>query len=440
MFQDLPPAYTAPEALQTLGAKGGPMDGGANANRTDTVPVGHVFFGQFIDHDITLDLFSKFDAVNDPSAIVNSRSPTLDLDCVFGSGHEGSAYMYYDQAGPFKGIKLLTGEDQDAGSVETRNDLLRSVHDRAVIGDFRNDENRIVSQLQLGMIKFYNHLVDILHADGIHDAELREKAQRLTRWHYQWCVVNDFLRAMCGNAVVDRILSGGRKYYCGGHPFIPVEFSVAAYRFGHSMAPQKIQIQKSKPSLPLFGGALGAGFSPVPSANAIVDWHEVFETAEGRNVQMAEKLDTKMATILLDLPFVEAGNESSLATRNLLRGNSFLLPAGETIAAHIGRPQAEIDTVLDATDTASGGAITKGVPLWFYILAEAEKIGRETHDGHFDKGEGLGPVGAIIVAETIIGLLELDSSSFLGANRNWVPEPGFNTIGKILSTVNSADV
>lgn len=441
MFGDLPPAYTNPQALAALGKAKGPMDGGKKANRTNTVPVGHVFFGQFIDHDITLDVFSKLDAVNTPNAIGNSRSPTLDLDCVFGAGHEPARFMYHGD-GPFKDVKLLTGIDQDAGSVETRNDLMRGVNKRAIIGDFRNDENRIVSQLQLGMINFYNRFCDIIHSEEptLSEGDLRVKAERLTRWHYQWAVVNDFLRAMCGGAVVDHILGAGRKYYCGGVPYIPVEFSVAAYRFGHSMAPQKIQIQKGKSALELFGAGLGRGFTPVPSQDAIVDWHEVFNTDAGRSVQMAEQLDTKMASDLLDLPFIPAGDEASLATRNLLRGNSFLLPGGDIIAAHMDRPQSEIEKVVGVATEASKGAITKGVPLWYYILAEAEKVGRETEKDHFEPGEGLGPVGARIVAETIIGLLEYDESSFLGANRNWSPRPEFDTIGKILASVNSSDL
>ena len=60
-------------------------------------------------------------------------------------------------------------------------------------------------------------------------------------------------------------------------------------------------------------------------------------------------------------------------------------------------------------------------PLWLYLLAEAEVIGRETSAQSFDPGEGLGPVGATIVAETLIGLIELDEASWLGENRNWTP-------------------
>jgi hypothetical protein len=88
----------------------------------------------------------------------------------------------------------------------------------------------------------------------------------------------------------------------------------------------------------------------------------------------------------------------------------------------------------------SGGEIMQGAPLRLHLLAEAEVIGRGTTPGHFDKAEGLGPVGARMVAEVIIGLLELDDHSFLGSNRNWRPENGKETIGEIVASVNSPDL
>ena len=81
----------------------------------------------------------------------------------------------------------------------------------------------------------------------------------------------------------------------------------------------------------------------------------------------------------------------------------------------------------------SANRITEGAPLWLYILAEAEEIGRETGHGKFDLSEGLGPVGARIVAEVIVGLLELDPASYLGGNRNWVPNASYDGAGKIMA-------
>lgn len=435
MFPDLAAGYVPADILAEIGRPKGPMDGGPRARRARTVPVGHVFFGQFVDHDITLDLVSSFDQVA-PDGLPNARTPTLDLDCIYGAGPDDAPFMYV-KSGTFEDAKLLTGADQDAADPAVANDLLRSVNGRAIIGDHRNDENRIVSQLQASMIRFHNKVCDDLHAA---DSELEGKAlfdaaRREVTWHYQWGVVNDFLVSMCGDAVVWDILSSGRKFFCPVVPMIPVEFSVAAYRFGHSMAPMKIQIQATQKAVELFGPELGNGFSAVPSQDALVDWRQLMFVPQRKGVQPAEKLDTKMAGELLDLPFIGAG-ETSLATRNLMRGNTFLLPGGDKIAQEMGRDPHEIGEVMDRVGELSKGRIREGAPLWLYVLAEGEVIGRESHHGKFDKGEGLGPVGARIVAEVLIGLLEEDPRSYLGANRNWVAKEDYNTIGKMLVAAN----
>ena len=403
--------------------------------------MGHVFFGQFIDHDITLDVTTSLNEVANPEEVPNTRTPSLDLDCIYGAGPEANPYLYH-ASGDFQGVKLLTGADGTAITQDpalSADDLTRSAGGTAIIGDPRNDENRIISQLQLQMIRFHNRIANDLHSPLLTERALFEHARELTTWHYQWVVVHDFLKTMCGGAVVSDILGNGRLFYCPDnlYPYIPVEFSVAAYRFGHSMVPQKIQVQKGESALELFGSVLGLGFEPLGSAKGIVDWHELTNTSENRQVQMAEKLDTKLATDLLELPFIPPSDIQSLATRNLLRGQTFMLPSGENVARAIKRDEAEIEAVRDEAQNIAGAAVdlSSGTPLWFYLLVEAEKIGRETTAGFFEAGEGLGPVGARIVAETLIGLIELDDRSFLSVNRNWEPANGvgIQDLGEMLT-------
>lgn len=430
-------AYVSPHVLRQIGRSGGPMDAGSASDRTQTVPVGMVIFGQFIDHDITLDTTSSFSSVNVPSEVPNVRTPTLDLDAIYGAGPEAQPYLYSHEP-PFNDAKLITGADAPGADDRQRNDLARGVNGAAMIGDPRNDENRIISQMQLAFLKFHNSVCEQIHADeGLEGEELYAAARQTVTWHYQWTVVNDFLVAMCGEPVVENVLTRGRQYYRCDTPYIPIEFAVAAYRFGHSMVPMTIQVQTGDTAFEFFGDILGRGFSPLGDTRAIVDWHELFLTPEERVVQRAEKLNTLLAGDLLQLPFVPASGENSLATRNLLRGNSFLLPGGDTIARHMERPEDEVALVMSRIGDLSEGAINSGAPLWLYVLAEAEVIGRARAGGQYDAGEGLGPVGARIVAEVLIGLLERDPESYLGANRNWVPTPAYDSIGKILASTNS---
>lgn len=433
MFRDLPPLYTDPTALAKLGAKNGPMDGKTTPFFTNETPLGMIFFGQFIDHDITFDTTSSFTDINDPGAVENVRTARLDLDNVFGGGPDDEPFMY---EGEPTDLRLLTGKTNNnpGQSANLEKDDLARIgpgNGRAIIGDPRNDENRIISQLQLAFIRFYNAVyADVRAANpSLAAAEVYKQARRTVTWHYQWIVVNEFLPLLCGKPVVNGILGGGRKFYRPhAGAFIPVEFSVAAYRFGHSMIAQTMKLRAGGVAHSLFSPQIGQGFSRITNANQVVEWDQFFNISGTH--QKAEKLDTKLATDLLDLPFVGSPNPSdkSLATRNLRRGQSFLLPSGESVGAKMERPAAEISAVknlINNITSTNGIDLTTGSPLWFYILAEGQEIGR-VDSGGTTPGEGLGPVGATIVAEVLIGLLELDGDSYLGSNRDWSPTLGTN--------------
>jgi len=58
--------------------------------------------------------------------------------------------------------------------------------------------------------------------------------------HYQWMIRHDYLPRICDDAVVDDVFTNGRKLVEADAgptdiPTMPVEFSVAAFRLGHSM-------------------------------------------------------------------------------------------------------------------------------------------------------------------------------------------------------------
>lgn len=442
LFAELPPLYVDPLVLHEIGKVDGKMEDKGTPNLTSKVPAGLIFFGQFIDHDITLDDSSSLTATNDPVGTENVRTPSLDLDCVYGDGPGAHPYLY-DGAS-----KLLTGSDyadtNDPSDLRNH-DLPRTPKGTAVIGDPRNDENRIISQLQLGFLRFHNRVVDQIAAkpNAPVGNELFKEARRVATWHYQWIVVNDFLRTLCGNWIVDDILANGRKVYRpermgANEAFIPIEFATAAYRFGHTMIPQKFSVKPGGPQHDVFGPTLGIGFKPVTSTDEVVDWAVLLDSGNGP-YERAGEVDTKLARVLLDLPFMPPtvpAFERSLAVRNLLRAQSFMIPSGEQIAvAMITAGATEITEQMISTVREAGDklGLSNATPLWLYILAEGKAIGRMEAgvqgQKKFTKGEGLGPVGARLVAEVIIGLLELDGRSFLGSNRNWSPADDADRIG-----------
>lgn len=370
LFPDLPRLISDPRDLEATGRIGGPMDENQHGPMgATTTPLGYVFLGQFIDHDITLDVTSSFDKQNDPQATRNFRTPTLDLDNIYGAGPDASRHLYY-HAPPnptpaqaaIDGKHLLTLDDD---FVRALSESPTNPNRAALVGDFRNDENRIVSQLQLTMHYFHNAVVDKLIADGTAPDEVFEEAQRVTRWHYQWIVVWDFLVSMVGRELVEYILCNGRKIFsCTKHPFIPIEFAVAAYRFGHSMVTMTLNYNKNHKGVELFGPELGNGFM-ANSAGPIL-WKNFF----GASAQKAGAVDIRLAKDLLDLPFIESGPRSSLATRNLLRGQSFGLPSGQSVHAAISEACGQILPVPDLSGLGLPEHLVDCTPLWLYILGE----------------------------------------------------------------------
>lgn len=145
------------------------------------IPALYTYFGQFIDHDLTFDPGGSFQKQKDPDALTDFRTPAFDLDNVYGRGPGDQPYMYEAD-----GKSFALGDPLSLGDAGAR-DLLRSPAGRALIGDPRNDENAIVSQLQGLMQRFHNRLVKE------HPKLAFENIQQLLRFHYQYVVINDFL-------------------------------------------------------------------------------------------------------------------------------------------------------------------------------------------------------------------------------------------------------
>lgn len=419
MFRKLPVFEPDADFLRQL------ADGMRDENPRDPagdnpdVPAGYTYLGQFIDHDITFDPTSSLERANDPEALVNFRTPRFDLDSLYASGPADDPFMY-DQNSP-GGLKLLHGKvHEDDGTFTDEDDLLRNSQDRAIIGDPRNDENVFIGQLQLAFVKFHNRVVDDVAATGLSGDELMKEAQRLVRWHYQWAVVHDFLRRVIGQDLLGRLLSDGpdgeevhlRFYRPRRRAFMPLEFSVAAFRFGHTQVRARYRINNTVPVLPVFvpdpmpdRRADFRGFRGLPPQWTI-SWTNFFPLDDEGPVA-SRKIDTRLVEPLFTLPGEDPADvdRRSLARRNLVRGLRLQLPAGQQVARAVG-----VEPLSSAELGFDGPA-----PLWFYVLREAEVRA---------DGLRLGPVGGRIVGETLLGLLKHDPLSYLSVEPAWKPTLG----------------
>jgi Animal haem peroxidase len=451
------------------------------------VPAAYTYFGQFIDHDLTFDTRSTLETITPglSSFPDDERTPRLDLDCLYGLGPSSAAFMY-DEDG-----RLATNPDKPF-------DLPRSAirfkpddpaSHRAIIGDPRNDENSIVCQLQLAFIQFHNAMIAHFKQQGLTGDMLFRTAQREVRFTYQKIVVTDFLKRVVQKAVYDSFVQdhatrgdGAYKLYTKGQirDALPLEFTGASYRFGHSGVRNAYRLNQNFQRL-IFNGSDDAtdslvGFGDLPETHKI-DW-SLFVTdrlapgEKGNNpsqvggqdvppnphrLQYAYKLDTTLVNPLLALPPRIGGPGplfNSLAARNLKRGYNFSLPSGQDIAEVLGvtkHPPLKFgDRLLAFKDMADmppadAAALEASTPLWLYTLAEGQACiakpdgtfdtkvdnGVTVIDKDSDTGTQLGPVGGRIILEVFFGILDEDADSYFNANPGaWtsVVKPGSDTI------------
>jgi hypothetical protein len=454
-----PKGKKLPEALLRKVAKAmTSADTGGNG----TIPAGYTYLGQFVDHDLTFDdtTVALGESIG-PGALEQGRSPSLDLDSLYGAGpaDPGSAEFYKDDR------HLRTGKTVKVGSGKLKAhpeyDLARQGDGspgnkrRALIPDFRNDENLAVAQTHLAFIRFHNRVVDGLPNDVPVNQRFR-RARRLVTLHYQWLLRTDYLPKICGDKIVNDVFTNGRKVFEVGAdplslPTMPVEFSVAAFRMGHSMIRDAYDWNAvfDKGGGFLFflfdfsgtSGGLGGGPMALPS-NWIADWRRLYRFAKiGRDdlkpppgeFNLARRIDTFLAPELHNLPSGAFGGKrdgfgqmaEDLAFRNLMRARMLTLASGQDMAKLLRQKGVPVTTltkrqILGPGDGVSLGALTDAekdrfaadTPLWFYVLREAE----------LNNGRLTG-VGGRIVAETFHRAMEGSRNSIV-RNPEWRPTLG----------------
>jgi hypothetical protein len=436
MFPGLPsfaePSEALRKALLDIGRPGGMLDARDNlaagpvalivdpalsANNPNNAAhtAGTTFMGQFMDHDMTFDLSSTLGVPAEPEEAPNSRTPAFDLDSVYGGGPARSPQLY-DRRG-------LRFRLESGGLFE---DLPRTASGKAIIPDPRNDENLMIAGLHAAFLLFHNHVVEHLakHRGAAEANDLFRTARRLATWHYHWMIVHEFLPLFIGQELVDEILYRGCKYYRPrAAAFIPVEFQGAAYRFGHSLVRPSYRANlagdKGAPFFGMIFDPAGEGAAdPVDlrggarAPRRFIGWQTFFDFGDG-NVKPNKLIDAKISTPLFHLPLgaIATGDApTSLPQRNLLRQVTWSLPCGQAIAREM---RADLLSPGDLHELSRYGlGLETSTPLWYYILKEAEVM---------SAGHTLGPVGARIVGEVIVGLLEHDRHSYVSASPLWRP-------------------
>ena len=401
---------------------------------------GYVYLGQFIAHDVSRDLQSLAEASPRTEKAPNHRTPRLDLELLYGLSPDEAPSIYEGNG------RLKIGMTEPAaGLPATPADLPRDAQGNAVLIDSRSDDNLLIAQVHVLLAKFHNRVCDLLAQQpdlsvGPAGATLYEQAHRFVIWHYQWIILHDFLSQIVQAATMRDIEQHGLVLYprCATPAdaliALPVEFTLAAFRFGHSMVRSDYFLN---PTLRVVDAAdlvrmtkRGGGITRSLPANYVISWSRFFNGTNAM-VNRGENIDALISPALFDLPQLPPlppiRMPFSLPEMTLKRGARVRLPSGQEFARRFGFPELPPDAIAarpEDQDFFRQSGLSQRTPLWYYLLREAavEAVYEPEPGGTGTRTvQKLGTIGGRIVAETIHQLLNADYNSIRHAGKGWRP-------------------
>jgi hypothetical protein len=448
LFPDLQPFRPKTDAgLVKLGRA---MITGPDLGEHPGLPAGYTYLAQFIAHDISFDKTVDIPtAPTKPEDVKQGRTRALDLESLYGIGKpEENKRLYESDL-----THLVVGVTSTVGvPPATRtyfNDLPRDHQNpqnprAAIIADPRNDENLALAQIHVAFLKFHNKVVDrLLLEDPTEDGlTLLERAREKVVKHFQWLILHDFLPRIVEESVLAEAIKRGYKKRASKRVFVPIEFSLGAFRLGHSLLRDTYEWNRFKQSphrseglrvaelFDLFRftglhGNMGGGGNVLP-AEWIVDWTRFFDFTGFNGISnnpksnRARKIDATLAPSLKGfdnfLGHITNPDFRSLAVIDLVRGSRLGLPSGQAVAEKLKLTPLSPAEVLVGPhrDILKAADFHKRTPLWYYTLKEADA---------YHGGRVMGPVGSYILAETFVDLMRASRSSIF-KTPGWKPDLG----------------
>jgi hypothetical protein len=426
-----------------------------------SIPAAYTYFGQFVAHDISaFDLKGRLhqdkpscdfrNGVNPnnftklANTTVNNRGSQIQLDSIY-----NKAPLEDDKIHLKLGAVTKPDSDSDSNSSSVHlkeiwmtdpfQDVFRDLDNQTpVIGDPRNDNNVIVSQLHVAFVRAHNVLVDLLLNKGVDRTVVFQQARTLLRQHYHHLLIYDFLHRVSDEKTLQDVLAREDHLYDPKVPDqqLPLEFTVGAYRFGHSMVTSTYYYNENLPGVS-FSSLVPLRMMKNPgtdkrqsslAAAHVIEWKRFVADRNGaiKTVNLNPNFAGLLIPALIRQQFTvlnEKGEklpcESNLAVIDLLRGYMLRLPTGQAVARCLiqkGRDLRALtaDEIISTAKKRSSEQLNiltapefdfcNRTPLWFYVLAEAEV---------FNQGKRLGPIGTTIVAEVLLGLVRRSPDSIL---------------------------
>jgi hypothetical protein len=420
------------------------------------IPSGYVYFAQLVDHDLSHDKtpFANAGAVP-PEKTRNWRTPRLDLEILYGEGRELDAVLY-DRGHPQGPGYLALGPAMSGAAVEVPdNDLKRNPNGVAQVFDWRNDTTLVLAQLQVLLIKFHNRLLDDVKAgkvQGVSGGDDFAQTKRLATWHYQWLIWNDLLPRLVLSQVLDNVSRKGARLLATSSRFhIPVEFTLAAFQYGHSAVQFIYNLNRTVPTCPQEHTMYLTGFghfqrpdlsdprqNQLP-AQFIIDPMRMFGLAPRARCNFSAPIDTLISPGLYRVPGTlslilnnQRLEDTGLTLRRndpktysaveaaLQRAGAVGLPSGQVACREAGVPRLKPEQLAYSAELhqfLDDNGLLRDTPLFYYLLREAELLGKARPNE--PSRTRLGPLGSRIVAEVLLGVLQADRHSYL--HRKWQP-------------------
>ena len=402
------------------------LDRESRDSEDSTVEAGYTYLGQFIAHEITHNGTEYPGSGKQLSEgdILQKTSPNIDL---------GSLYDEMNfEPGTYR---LALGSTMCGYPGPLCADIPRYQQGAPQIPEARNDENTSISQLHVAMIRFHNAVAS--QCLGETGKCSLDEIKKIVIQHFQSVVLHDYLEKIVDPTVYKHVMQFGNQWYdprTERTPAMPVEFAMAAFRFGHSMV-RTVYPDWNEFLSPTLEGLLaetnqGGRYFTRLKSRWLLDWRRMFDFDELKPIY-ARRIDTQIAQKLLELPknTLEFKKPSrNLAARTLLFGRTASLPSGQKAAEEINailfsaKSKPSLIEILDpdnipppenqeACRVLNTENLKNYTPLWYYILREARVQ---------QCGNRLGQLGSWIVMEVLYRLI-IDSEYSILQEKNWKP-------------------
>ena len=371
------------------------------------IPAIYTYLGQWYDHEITREPITNIANLVpvDIATLINGQSSMIEGDSLYGINNV---------------LLNINGEFAIGININGVLDLPRGLDGIGILGDIRNNENQIVSNVHLAFMQLHNKIFNEIKIANPSWTLIQQidEAKKQVVYIIQWICAYDFVQKITSKyysrlwnidgtpKIHKEILKAGLK--------MPLEFAIA-FRFGHSMVRDSYYINPAFDVLTVFNALTPgindlSGFQAFPK-DTTIDWSFWVGLEGFKGPQVADIIDGSIALTLATLPGSVIGTSTpiTLHERTFLR-SLFIYDviSGQDMARLMDITEDEIisfaknNFVLKNHNLLNQplldmNALTKkfgnNTPLFLYLLKEAEV---------FSKGECLGPLGSALIGSCFL--------------------------------------